>query len=82
MELAAPFAMSQPAITKHLNVLERAGLIQRGRRSRTRPCRLVARPMARAVAWLEKYRKFWEGNFARLDDLLEELKAKKGGDQS
>lgn len=74
-ELARPFAMSQPAISKHLKVLERAGLIARGRRAQTRPCRLRAKPMARALGWLEKYRKFWEQNFARLDSLLEELQA-------
>jgi len=73
-ELAAPFAMSQPAISKHLKVLERAGLVARGRRAQARPCRLRARPMAQAVDWLEKYRRFWQGNFQRLDALLEELK--------
>lgn len=74
-ELARPFAMSQPAISKHLKVLQRAGLIARGRRAQTRPCRLRAKPMARALGWLEKYRKFWEQNFTRLDSLLEELQA-------
>jgi DNA-binding transcriptional ArsR family regulator len=75
VELARPFAISQPAISKHLKVLERAGLIARGRRAQSRPCRLRARPMARALDWLEKYRRFWETNFARLDSLLEELQA-------
>jgi len=75
LELARPFDISQPAISKHLKVLERAGLVSRGRRAQSRPCRLRAKPMARAVDWLEKYRKFWEGNFKRLDALLEELKA-------
>lgn len=75
-ELAAPFAISQPAISKHLKVLQRAGLVSRGRRAQSRPCRLRARPMARALGWLETYRKYWEGNFARLDALLEELQAK------
>ncbi len=74
MELAEPFAMSQPAISKHLKVLERAGLISRGRDAQRRPCRLEARPLAEANAWLENYRRFWEGNFQRLDALLEDLK--------
>jgi DNA-binding transcriptional ArsR family regulator len=75
MELAEPFAMSQPAISKHLKVLERAGLVSRGRDAQRRPCRLEARPLAEATAWLEGYRQFWEGSFARLDDLLVEMKA-------
>jgi DNA-binding transcriptional ArsR family regulator len=75
MELAEPFEMSQPAISKHLKVLERAGLVSRRRVAQSRPCRLEARPMAAAVRWLEEYRKYWEGNFKRLDALLEELKA-------
>jgi len=74
-ELAAPFAMSQPAISKHLKVLERAGLISRGRDAQKRPRRLEARPLAEATAWLEDYRKFWEESFQRLDALLDELKA-------
>jgi DNA-binding transcriptional ArsR family regulator len=72
-ELAAPFAMSQPAISKHLKVLERAGLVARGRDAQRRPARLVARPLAEATAWLETYRRHWEGNFERLDALLAEL---------
>jgi DNA-binding transcriptional ArsR family regulator len=76
-ELCGPFAMSQPAISKHLKVLERAGLISRGRDAQRRPRRLEARPLAEATEWLERYRRFWEGSFARLDDLLEELKANK-----
>ncbi len=72
-ELAAPFAISQPAISKHLKVLERAGLISRGRAAQRRPRRLEARPLAEATAWLEGYRQFWEGNFQRLDALLDEL---------
>jgi len=75
MELAEPFAMSQPAISKHLKVLERAGLITRGRDAQRRPCRLQAQPLAEATAWLETYRRYWEGSFAQLDDLLEEMKA-------
>jgi DNA-binding transcriptional ArsR family regulator len=74
MELAQPFAMSQPAISKHLKVLERAGLISRGREAQRRPRRLEARPLAEATVWLERYREFWEGNFRQLDALLDELK--------
>ena len=74
MELAKPFAISQPAISKHLRVLEHAGLISRGRDAQRRPCRLEARPLAQASEWLEGYRRIWEGNYQRLDDLLEELK--------
>src|SRR5712692_7041195 len=73
-ELAEPFAMSQPAISKHLKVLEQAGLISRSRDAQQRPCRLEAVPLAAATEWLENYRKFWEGSFARLDILLDELK--------
>ena len=75
-ELATPFAMSQPAISKHLKVLERAGLISRGRDAQRRPRRLEARRLAEATEWLERYRQFWEGNFQRLDALLDELKTK------
>ncbi len=75
-ELAAPFAMTQPAISKHLKVLERAGLISRGRDAQRRPRRLEARPLAEATEWLERYRRFWDANFQRLDALLAELKAK------
>ncbi len=75
-ELAEPFAMSQPAISKHLKVLERAGLISRGRDAQRRPRRLEAVRLAEATEWLERYRKFWEGNFQHLDALLDELKAK------
>src|SRR5271170_3721820 len=74
MELARPFAMSQPAISKHLKVLEGAGLISRGRDAQRRPCRIEARPLAEANEWLETYRRIWEGNFQRLDALLDELK--------
>jgi DNA-binding transcriptional ArsR family regulator len=74
-ELAEPFAMTQPAISKHLKVLERAELITRGRDAQRRPCRLRAKPMEEANRWLEGYRRFWEESFARLDDLLEEMKA-------
>jgi DNA-binding transcriptional ArsR family regulator len=74
MELAEPFAMSQPAISKHLKVLERAGLISRGRDAQRRPRRLEAKPLAEATDWLERYRRVLESNFQRLDALLEELK--------
>jgi DNA-binding transcriptional ArsR family regulator len=73
-ELAEPFDMSQPAISKHLKVLERAGLISRGREAQRRPRRLEPRPLAEATQWLERYREYWEANFGRLDDLLDELK--------
>jgi DNA-binding transcriptional ArsR family regulator len=76
MELAEPFAMTQPAISKHLKVLERAGLISRGRDAQRRPCRLQAKPLAQATGWLEGYSQFWEGSFERLDTLLDEMKAK------
>jgi len=75
-ELAEPFAMSQPAISKHLKVLEGAGLISRGRDAQRRPCRLEAKPLAEATQWLERYRQFWEVSFQRLDALLGELQAK------
>jgi DNA-binding transcriptional ArsR family regulator len=76
-ELSEPFAMSQPAISKHLKVLERAGLISRGRDAQRRPRRLDAKPLADASEWLEGYRQFWENSFQRLDALLDELKTKK-----
>ena len=72
-ELAQPFAMSQPAVSKHLKVLERAGLISRGRAAQRRPRHIEAEPLKEAVGWLERYRAIWEGNFKRLDALLEEL---------
>jgi len=74
-ELAEPFAMSQPAISKHLKVLEKAGLVSRGRDAQKRPCRLEAKRLGQATDWLENYRKLWEAQFERLDDLLEEMKA-------
>ena len=74
-ELAKPFKMSQPAISKHLKVLERAGLVSRGQDAQRRPRKLEAKPLAEATEWLEKYREYWEGNFQRLDSLLEEMKA-------
>jgi DNA-binding transcriptional ArsR family regulator len=75
-ELAAPFAMSAPAITKHLKVLQRAGLISQGREAQRRPCRLEAKPLEEAADWIEEYRRFWEQSFDRLDDYLKELQGK------
>src|SRR5437588_6863896 len=75
-ELAEPFAMSQPAISKHLKVLERAGLVSRGRDAQRRPCRIEPKRLREATKWLERYRRLWEGNYQRLDALLEQLKAK------
>ncbi len=77
MQLAKPFAISQPAISRHLKVLERAGLVSRGREAQRRPCRLQAQPLAEASSWLLHYREFWEASFRRLDRLLEELQHKK-----
>src|SRR6184192_2961777 len=76
-ELAEPFAMSQPAISKHLKVLERAGLISRGRDAQRRPRRIEPQRLAEATDWLERYRKILEGNFQRLDSLLTELQPEK-----
>jgi len=76
-ELAEPFAMSQPAISKHLKVLEKAGLIRRGRDAQRRPCRLEAKPLHEANMWIERYRDLWEATYERLDALLVELQAKK-----
>jgi DNA-binding transcriptional ArsR family regulator len=76
-ELAEPFDMSMPAISKHLKVLERAGLIARGREAQWRPCRLEAKPLKDVANWVEHYRKFWDESFDRLDAYLKELQAKK-----
>lgn len=73
-ELAQPFAMSMPAISKHLKVLQRAGLIARGREAQWRPCRLQAAPLQDVAGWVEHYRRFWDDSFGRLDDYLQELK--------
>ena len=75
-ELAAPFAMSMPAISKHLKVLERAGLIARGREAQWRPCRIEAGPLKDVAHWVELYRRFWDESFDRLDKYLIELKKK------
>src|SRR3979490_3007209 len=72
-ELAEPFAISLPAISKHLKVLERAGRIARGRTAQWRPCRLQAAPLGEAAEWVEHYRQFWEGSFDRLDDHLHKI---------
>ncbi|MEX1018506.1 MAG: metalloregulator ArsR/SmtB family transcription factor [Litorilinea sp.] len=74
-ELAKPFAMTLPAISKHLKVLERAGLIERGRKAQLRPARLDAAPLQEAAAWIETYRRFWDESFDRLDDYLQQLQA-------
>jgi DNA-binding transcriptional ArsR family regulator len=76
-ELAEPFDMSQPAISKHLKMLERAGLVSRGRDAQRRPCRLEAQPLEAAYHWIERYRQMWEVSFERLDTLLDELKSTK-----
>src|SRR5580698_7571856 len=73
LELAEPFDMSQPAISKHLKVLERAGLISRGQDAQRRPRRLEAKPLQEATEWLDTYRRFWEAQYGRLDSLLQEL---------
>lgn len=74
-ELAVPFAMSQPAVSKHLKVLERAGLVSRRRDAQRRPCRLEPRALKAATDWLEGYRTYWDESYRRLDSLLDELKA-------
>ncbi|MEU7633344.1 metalloregulator ArsR/SmtB family transcription factor [Nocardia sp. NPDC049220] len=75
-ELAEPFAMSLPAISKHLKVLERAGLVNRGRHAQWRPCRLEATPLGEATDWLDRYRKFWDARFDRLDTHLHRIQKK------
>ncbi len=75
-ELAKPFRMSMPAISKHLKVLERAGLIERGREAQWRPCRLKATPLKDIAYWVEHYRRFWERGFDQLDDYLRQFQAK------
>ncbi|WP_026622462.1 helix-turn-helix transcriptional regulator [Ensifer sp. WSM1721] len=75
-ELAAPFDMSLPAVSKHLKVLERAGLISRGRNAQWRPCRLEARPMKEIADWIEPYRRFWDASFDRLESYLQDIQGK------
>jgi len=77
-ELAEPFHISLPAVTKHLNVLERAGLITRSRQAQWRPCRLQAQPLREVLGWVEQYRAFWEQKFDRLEEYLRELQAAQG----
>jgi DNA-binding transcriptional ArsR family regulator len=79
-ELAEPFAMSLPAVSKHLKVLERAGLIRRGRKAQWRPCRIRPAPLKDAAHWLEHYRSFWDDSFDRLDDYLGELQSAESKD--
>jgi DNA-binding transcriptional ArsR family regulator len=80
-ELASPFAMSLPAVSKHLKVLERAGLISRGRDAQWRPCRMKAAPLKEVANWVEQYRAMWEQRFDRLDEYLRELQAKEKEDE-
>ena len=79
-ELAEPFDMSMPAISKHLKVLERAGLIERGREAQWRPCRLQAQPLKQVESWVEQYRRHWEERFDRLDAYLKQLQAREKND--
>ena len=79
-ELTEPFAMSGPAVSKHLKVLERAGLIARGREAQWRPCRLEAAPLKEVAEWAENYRRFWDESYGRLDEYLEHLKQKEKDD--
>ena len=79
MQLAKPFDMSQPAISKHLKVLERAGLIVRGRKAQSRPCRLRAGPLKEVVEWAERYRRYWEQSFEGLDAYLDKLQRQEKG---
>ncbi|MCG8546628.1 MAG: metalloregulator ArsR/SmtB family transcription factor [Alphaproteobacteria bacterium] len=79
-ELGAPFDMTLPAVSKHLKVLERAGLIERGQEAQWRPCRLAAGPLKDVADWVEEYRRFWEHSFDRLEDYLEELQGKDNAD--
>ena len=81
-ELAEPFEMSMPAISKHLKVLERAGLIARGKEAQWRPCKLQAGPLQDASIWIDEYRRFWEQSFDRLDDYLKKLQAKEKEDEA
>jgi DNA-binding transcriptional ArsR family regulator len=81
-ELAEPFAMSLPAVTKHLKVLERAGLITRGRDAQWRPCRLEAAPLQDVFAWVEPYRRFWDESLDRLEDYLKEIQAQENTDDN
>ena len=79
-ELSAPFAMSGPAVSKHLRVLERAGLIARGREAQWRPCRLKAAPLEEVAEWAEHYRRFWDASYERLDDYVRQLQRENDDD--
>jgi DNA-binding transcriptional ArsR family regulator len=79
-ELSAPFAMSGPAVSKHLRVLERAGLIERGREAQWRPCRLEAAPLREVAEWAESFRRFWDASYERLDEYLQQLREKERND--
>jgi len=79
-ELSAPFAISGPAVSKHLRVLERAGLIERGRAAQWRPCRLEATPLKEVAEWAEGYRRFWDETYERLDEYLQHLKGRERND--
>ncbi|WP_048648397.1 ArsR/SmtB family transcription factor [Nitratireductor soli] len=81
-ELAEPFAMTLPAVSKHLKVLERAGLVSRGRNAQFRPCRLEAGPLKDVAAWMEQYRRFWDDSFDRLDDYLKQIQHKERSDDA
>jgi DNA-binding transcriptional ArsR family regulator len=81
-DLAEPFRMSLPAVTKHLKVLERAGLITRGKKAQWRPCRLKPQPLKDVADWVEQYRKFWEQSFDRLEEYLKEIQSKENEDES
>jgi DNA-binding transcriptional ArsR family regulator len=80
-ELARPFKISGPAVTKHLKVLQRAGLITRSRRAQWRPCRLEAKPLRQVASWVDEYRRFWDESFDRLDDYLIDLQKKEKRDR-
>ncbi len=81
-ELAAPFAISLPAVTKHLHVLERAGLVSRSRQAQWRPCKLEAAPLREACGWIDDYREYWEASLDRLDTYLQQLQQEPADDQS
>ncbi|HEU4643214.1 MAG TPA: metalloregulator ArsR/SmtB family transcription factor [Gemmatimonadaceae bacterium] len=81
-ELAKPFAMSGPAISKHLKVLERAGLVSRGRDAQWRPCRLQAAPIGKVAEWADAYRRFWDASYRRLDAYLDQLKSQEKDDDA
>ena len=81
-DLAQPFSMTLPAVSKHLKVLQRAGLVEQGRQAQWRPCRLKATPLKDVAEWVGSYREFWEESYDRLDELLQEMKGKESNDDS